>query len=236
MEWWEQSLQGPDPAEQIMRLLQQLSSTVALADSCQRPLFLRALGRDLEMELQDLANRTDFGVGKSGLELTQRRKVLEEMVDYYYEAVVPWMKAARAVELSDCVREAVAGLSADMVLILRVEGEPAVVADRCRLISLCELAIRAATAHTDDDVEVVLPPCSADHAELLVLWTRSTMSPRESRDKARFLALAVAYAIKLGGALRRTTRAREGLVLQIPLSQSSDDEAYESSVGTMRST
>ena len=224
LEWWERSLARDEPAEQIVRLTEQLSSAIARADRIERPAFLRALGRDLETELQELSSRVAFGVGESGFELTRRRELLEEWVDYYCEAVLPWTQAARPVELSDCAREAVAGLSADMVLLLRVEGEPTIDGAKRRLISLCELAIRAATAAADDEVEVVVPPCSGDHAELRVRWNRAAMSPRESHDKSRFLALAVAYVIKLGGTLRRTAGSREGLVLRIPLSQRSEDE------------
>lgn len=223
MAWWEQSVGRHDATERIMRLKQQLRSAIACADRCERPVFMRALGRDLETELEELSARIAFGAGESGFELTQRRKLLEEWVDYYCDAVVPWTRAPRPVELSDCAREAVAGLSADMDLLLRVEGEPVIAAGRRRVISLCEVAIRAATADADGEVEVVLPPCSADHAELRVQWTRAPMSPPESHDKARFLALAVAYVIKLAGTLRRTTGKREGLVVRIPLSQRFED-------------
>ena len=224
MAWWEQSFGRHDPAEQIMRLTQQLRSAIARADRCERPVFLRALGRDLETELQELSARIAFGVGESGFELGQRRELLEELVDYYCDAVMPWTQAPRPVEFSDCAREAVAGLSADTVLLLRVEGEPVVTASRRCLKSLCELAIRAATADVEDEVEVVLPPCSAEHAGLRVQWTRAALSPRESHDKARFLALAVAYVIKLGGTMRRTSGVHEGLVLRIPLRQRPEDE------------
>jgi hypothetical protein len=111
-----------------------------------------------------------------------------------------------------------------MTLVLRVEGEPVVTAGRRRLISLCELAIRAATVTDDGEVEVVLPPCSDSHAELRVQWTPAPMSPRDGHDKAIFLALAIAYVVKLGGTLRRRpSDGREGLVLRIPLSQHVED-------------
>lgn len=219
LEWWEQSIQSGDRREPIVRLTEQLRFAIARADHSERPVFLRALGRDLETELEALSARIAFAVGESGVELTRRRERLEELVDYYCEAAMPWTQEARGVELSDCAREAVAGLSADMTLVLRVEGEPVVAAGRRRLISLCELAIRSATAADDDEVEIVLPQCSADHAELRVQWVRAPMPPRDSHDKAVFLALAIAYVVKLGGSLRRASGAREGLVLRIPLSQ-----------------
>lgn len=223
LEWWERSLQRSSPAEQMVRLTEQLRFAIARAERCDRPVFLRALGRDLETELGNLSARIAFAVGQSGLELTERRQLLEELVDYYCEATASWTQAQRAVELSDCVREAVAGLSAEMALVLRVEGEPVVTAGRRQLISLCELAIRAATAGASDEVEVVLPPCSDNYAELRVQWLPASMSPRESHDRAIFLALAIAYVVKLGGTLRRASGDREGLVLRIPLSQRAQD-------------
>ena len=213
-----------------MRLTEQLRFAIARADRSERPVFLRALGRDLEIELGELSARIAFAVGESGVELARRRELLEEMVDYYCEAVMPWTQEARGVELSDCAREAVAGLSSRMALVLRVEGEPVVAAGRRRLISLCELAIRAATAADDDEVEVVLPPCSDGHAELRVQWTRVRMSPHENHEKATFLALAIAFVIKLGGTLRRASGGREGLVLRIPLSQRAQDGKSTTSI------
>ena len=223
LEWWERSLDRSDPAELTVRLTEQLRFAIARAESCERPVFLRALGRDLENELEDLSARIAFSTGESGLELTRRRELLEELVDYYCESMTPWTQVQRAVELSDCVREAVAGLSADMVLVLRVQGEPVVAAARRRLISLCELTIRAAAVGAEDEVEVVVPPCSDDHAELRVQWAPASLSLRESHDKAIFLALAIAYIARLGGTLRRASDGREGLVLRIPLSQRSTD-------------
>jgi hypothetical protein len=202
-----------------MRLTEQLRSAIASADHSERPVFLRALGRELETELRDLSARIAFAVGESGRALTRRHELLEELVDYYCEAAMPWTQDPRAVELSDCAREAVASLSAEMTIVLRVQGEPVVAAGRRRLIGLCELAIRAATASDDDEVEVVLPPRSGSHAELRVEWTRAQLSPRDSHDKAVFLALAIAYVVKLGGTLRRASGRREGLILRIPLSE-----------------
>lgn len=224
VEWWERSVRDRDNEEPVLRLTDQLRCAIARADRFERPVFLRALGRDLEAELQELYARTAFAVGESGLELTRRRELLEEMVDYYCEAATPWTQEPRIVELSDCAREAVAGLSADMNLVLRVQGEPVVAAGRRRLISLCELAIRAATVGAEDEVEVMLPPCSDRHAELRVQWTQATMSPQESHDRAIFLALAITYVVKLGGTLRRRgSDGREGLILRLPLSQHAED-------------
>lgn len=223
LDWWERSFYRSDPAEHITRLTEQVQSAIVRAERWRRPVFLRALGRDLETELYELKSRVALRAGDGGRELTERRELLEELVDYYCEATAPWTQAQRPVELSDCVREAVAGLSADMALVLRVEGEPVVAAARRRLISLCELAIRAAAVGVDEEVEVVLPPCAGDHAELRVQWVPTSLSPRESHDKAIFLALAIAFTVKLGGTLRRAADEREGLVLRIPLSQHSDD-------------
>ena len=223
IEWWERSIGRDDLVEQCARLTQQLRSALALANRSEKPIFLRVLGQDLDTELEKLAARVAFPVDESSSELGQRRELLEDLIDYYCDAVMPWTQAPRPVELSDCAREAVAALSADMVLLLRVGGEPVVNAGRRRLIALFELAIRAATADAEDEVEVVLPPCSAEHAELRVQWTRAAMSPRDSHDKGRFLALAVAYVIKLGGTLQRTTGSHEALVLRIPLSQRAED-------------
>ncbi len=223
IEWWERSIGYDDLVEQCARLTQQLRSAIELANRSEKPVFLRVLGQDLDTELQKLAVRVGFAVDEPSSELRQRRELLEELVDYYCDAVMPWTQAPRPVELSDCAREAVAALSSDMILLLRVEGEPVVTAGRRRLIALFELAIRATTADVEDEVEVVLPPCSAEHAELRVQWARAAMSPRESHDKARFLALAVAYVIKLGGTLQRTTGSQEALVLRIPLSPRAED-------------
>jgi hypothetical protein len=230
MEWWARSLGSRDPLEQIMQLSHQLRSAIARADHSERPVFLRALGRDLESELQELADRIAFGTGVSGFELTQRRELLEEMVDYYCNAVMPWTKATHAIELSDCAREAVAGLSADMQLVLRVQGEPLVTAVRRRLIALCEVAIRAAASHVDDEVGVVLPPCTGEHAELRVTWAGSRLAATASRDKARFLGLAMVYVAKLGGTLRQSSGVEEALVLRIPVSRYSEDELPATSV------
>lgn len=229
LQWWEQSVPGYDPSEQIVQLTQQLRTAIARAGRSERPLFLRALGRELDTGLQELAGRIASGIGDSGSELTQRRQLLEEMVDYYCDAVMPWTRATCAVELSDCVREAVAGLSADMRLVLRVEGEPLITAGRRHLIALCELAIRAATAHPDDDVEVVLSASSDDHyATLRVQWPSSPLPRLDGHDKARFLALTLTYLIKLGGTLQCSSGAEESVLFRIPMRQRVGDELFAS--------
>ncbi|MDH3726003.1 MAG: hypothetical protein OER77_00595 [Myxococcales bacterium] len=216
MEWWERSFRVDDATEQITRLREQLGTAIARAANSPKPVFLRALGRDFDAELQRLAERTAFTVGESTSELRERCQLLEEIVDYYCDAVMPSTKALDAIELSDCAREAVAGLSADMLLVLRIQSEPTVVARRRQVISLLELAIRAAAAVPEDEVEVVLLPCSERYAEVRVVWPKSPTVLRDGHDKARFMALAVAYAIKVGGRLHRGTGARETLAIRIP--------------------
>ena len=101
---------------------------MADAENSKRPMFLRALGQDLDSELQQLAQRVALTASEATSEFAQRRDLLEEMVGYYCDAVVPSGQVFDAIDLSDCAREAVARLSGDMILVLRIQSEPHVVA------------------------------------------------------------------------------------------------------------
>ena len=216
MEWWKRSFQRYDPTEQIAQLRRRLRSAIARVEGGERPV-LRALGRDFDAELKQLAGQTAIRPGESASTLRRRCELLGEMVDYYCDAVTPCSRASDAVELLDCAREAVAGLSADMLLVLRVEGEPIVVAGRRQLISLFEVAIRSAATRPEYEVEIRLLPCQQSHAEVHLTWPKALVVPRDGHDKARFLILATAYSLKLRGTLTRSTGPTEKLVIRIPL-------------------
>ena len=217
LEWWERSFLRNDPAEQVAVLRRQLWSEIVRAKQSERPEFLAALGRDVDNELQALAARVAFGVGESTSSLHERCRLLQEMVAYYGDVVRPWTRAPTVrVELSDCLREAVAGLSAEVPLVLRVEGEPIFVLRRRRLIALFELGIRAASPEPDGEVEVVLDAQSSRPAVVEIVWGGPCHPSAERNDNARFLALAVAYVMRLGGSLRRVHGPRERLMLEIP--------------------
>ncbi len=217
LEWWERSVRDRDLGEQVARLQRSLEFSLACAAKAHRPAFLDALGRDLRTELDQLVAGAGSGAAESIDELAVRCEVIEDLVDYYADIVMPWTKSPAPVELSDCVREAVAGLSADMSVVMRIEAEPTIKAFRRRLISLCELAIKAATTSPEDEIQVTLAAAPPDTAVVEVAWQKAPMSPPELRDNARCLALAVAYVSRLGGTLRRTNDQRESIVLRIPL-------------------
>ena len=219
MEWWTRSIGSQDRTDEIGVLMARLRTGIERAAACECPVFLRLLGRDLERELEALSITRRTGLGDSTTEPMNRYAHLEDLVDYYCDAVTPWSKATRAIELSDAVREAVAGLSGDLTLVLRVEGEPSIVASRRALIALCEVTIRAATPSVDQDVEVVLPRCANTDAELRVMWTPAEVSDVNTREGSRFLALALAYALKLKATVRRIRGAQDGLVVRIPVNQ-----------------
>jgi len=79
LEWWEQSLRRDDPVEEIRRLRRQLG--FAIADAGKRPSFLRTLGRETDVQLQQLGGRATFGVGELASELRERCQLLEKTVD-----------------------------------------------------------------------------------------------------------------------------------------------------------
>lgn len=224
MEWWSRSVGSQGRIDEIGVLIARLRTGIGRTAACECPVFLRVLGRDLEQDLNALSVALRTGLGDSMGEPVERYAYLEDLVDYYCDAVMPWSKATRAIELSDAVREAVAGLSGDLTLVLRVEGEPSIVASRRALISLCEVTIRAAAASVDEDVEVVLPPCTATDAELRVMWTPTDVSAATTREKSRFLALALAYALRLQARVRRIKGMQDGLVVRIPLSQGDNED------------
>jgi len=56
-------------------------------------LFLRALGRDIDEELQRLAGRVVPGLGEQPAALGERFRILEEMTGYYGDVVVPSRRA-----------------------------------------------------------------------------------------------------------------------------------------------
>lgn len=201
LEWWERSVRDRELGAQIVRLQRALEFSMACAEHGDRPAFLRALGRDLEIELEQLVTRAKSGATGSVDELAIRSEILEELVDYYGDLVMPWTKSPTATELSDCVREAVAGLSREVSLVMRIEAEPVVILPRRRVTALCELAIRAATARPEDEVQVTLA-ARPDVAVIDVVWRKAEIPPQTLRDSARCLALAVAYAGRLGGTLR----------------------------------
>jgi hypothetical protein len=204
------------------------------AENSKRPMFLRALGQDLDRELEQLAQRAAFAASEATSEFVQRCDLLDEMVGYYCDAVVPSGRVFDAIDLSDCAREAVARLSGDMILLLRIQAEPHVVAGRRPVISLFEVAIRAASARPDDEVEVILAACSDRHAEFRVSWPRTTTrkdgSTHHGRDDERFFALAVACALKVGATLSRHTGVCDTLVVRIPMPDASPALALEPDV------
>jgi hypothetical protein len=96
--------------------------------------------------------------------------------------------------------------------------------------SLFEVAIRSASARTEYDFEVILPPCSGTWAEFQIAWPKSPTTEdsrtQDDRDKARFFALAAAYALKLDGTLsRRHTQDQEILSVRIPITEPSEHRA-----------
>ena len=98
------------------------------------------------------------------------------------------------------------------------------------MTSLFEVAIRSASAGTEDEVAVTLPPCSGTWAEFRIAWPKSSTtddsSTQDDRDKARFFALAVAYAQKLDGTLsRRQAQDQEILSVRIPIAEPSEHRA-----------
>jgi len=234
MQWWQRSFGAHDATEQLARLRQQLGAAIADAERSERPVFLRALGQDLDGELEQLAQRAVLTANEATSEFAQRRDLLDEMVGYYCDAVVPSGRTFDAIDLSDCAREAVARLSGDMILVLRIQSEPHVVAGRRPVISLFEVAIRAASARPDDEVEVILAACSDRHAELRVSWPSTKPSADDPRqhggDKERFFALAVACALKVGGTLQRQTGVSDTLVVRIPMPDASPAFALERDV------
>jgi len=227
-EWWERSLRRDDPVEDIRRLRRQLG--LAIADAGERPSFLHALGRETDVQLQQLAGRATFGVGELASELRERCQLLGKTVDHFCDVVAPSGRTPDSIELSDCAREAVAELSGEMHLRLVIQGERCVTARRWLVTSLFEVAIRSASARTEDEVEVILPPCSGTWAEFQIAWPKSSTTEdsrtQDDRDKARFFALAVAYAQKLDGTLsRRHTEDQEILSVRMPTAERSDHHA-----------
>jgi hypothetical protein len=95
--------------------------------------------------------------------------------------------------------------------------------------SLFEVAIRSASARTEDEVEVILPPCSGTWAEFRIAWPKSSTTEdsrtQDDQDKARFFALAAAYALKLDGTLSRDTQDQEILSVRIPTTEPSEHRA-----------
>ena len=228
LEWWEQSLRRDDPVEDIRRLRRQLG--LAIADAGERPSFLHALGRETDVQLQQLAGRATFGVGELASDLRERCQLLEKTVDHFCDVVAPSGRTRDSIEFSDCAREAVAELSGEMRLRLVIQGERRVTARRWLVTSLFEVAIRSASARTEDEVEVILPPCSGTWAEFQIAWPKSPTTEdsrtQGDRDKARFFALAVAYARKLDGTLsRRHTQDQEILSVRIPTTEPSEHRA-----------
>jgi hypothetical protein len=199
-EWWERSLRQDDPVEEIRRLRRQLG--FAIADAGKRPPLLRALGRETDVQLQQLAGRATFGVGELASELRERCQLLEKTVDHFCDVVAP------------------SGRTRDS----------SVTASRWLVTSLFEVAIRSASARTEDEVEVILPPCSGTWAEFQIAWPKSPTTEdsrtQDDRDKARFFALAAAYALKLDGTLsRRHTQDQEILSVRIPITEPSEHRA-----------
>ncbi len=234
MQWWERSFGARDATEQLARLRQELGAAIADVEHSKRPVFLRALGKDLDRELGQLAQRAAFVAREATSQFAQRCDLLEEMVEYYCDAVVPSGRVFDAIDLSDCAREAVARLSGDMILVLRIQSEPHVLARRRPVISLFEVAIRAASARPEDEVEVILAACSDRHAEFRVSWPRTATSEegprRHGRDDERFFALAVACALKVGATLSRHTGVCDNLVVRIPMPDASPALALEPDV------
>ena len=229
LEWWEQSLRRDDPIEETRRLRRQLG--FAIADARERPSFLRTLGRETDVQLQQLAGRATFGVGELASELRQRCQLLEKTVDHFCDVVAPSGRTRDSIEFSNCAREAVAELSGEMCLRLVIQGERRVTARRWLVTSLFEVAIRSVSARTEDEVEVILPPCSGTWAEFRIAWPKSSTTEdsrtQDDRDKARFFALAVAYARKLDGTLsRRHTQDQEMLSFRMPIADRSEHHAW----------
>ena len=202
----------------------------AIADAGEGPPFLRALGGDIDTELRRLGGRATFEVGELAGELRERCQLLEKTVDHFCDVVAPSGRARDSIELSDCAREAVAKLSGQMCLRLLIQGDRCVTARRSLVISLFEVAIRSASARTEDEVEVILPPRSGTWAEFQI--ARPTSSTTEDDraqhdyDRARFSALAVAYARKLDGTLsRHRTQDQEILSVRIPVTEHSEHRA-----------
>jgi len=228
LEWWEQSLRRDDPVEDIRLLRRQLG--LAIADAGERPSFLHALGRETDVQLQQLAGRATFGVGELASELRERCQLLEKTVDNFCDVVAPAGRTPDSIELSDCAREAVAELSGEMRLRLVIQGERRVTARRWLVTSLFEVAIRSASARAEDEVEVTLPPCSGTWAEFQIAWPKSSTTEdsrtQDDRDKSRYFALAAAYALKLDGTLsRRHTQDQEILSVRIPITEPSEHRA-----------
>jgi hypothetical protein len=227
-EWWQRSLEPEDPVEQIRRLRRQLG--FAIADAGDRRRFLRALGGAIDTELQRLGGRATFGVGELASELRERCQLLENTVGHFCDIVAPSGRAFDSIEFSDCAREAVGELSGEMRLRLLIQGERCVTARRWLVTSLFEVTIRSASATTEDEVEVILPPCSGTWAEFRIAWPKSSTiedsRTQDDYDRARFSALAVAYARKLDGTLsRRHTQDQEILSVRIPITEPSEHRA-----------
>jgi hypothetical protein len=226
-EWWERSLRQDDPVEEIRRLRRQLA--FAIADAAKRPPFLHALGRETDVQLQQLAGRATFGVGELASELRERCQLLGKTVDHFCDVVAASGRTRDSIELADCAREVVAALSGEMRLRLVIQGERRVTARRWLVASLFEVALRSASARTEDEVEVILPPCSGTWAEFRIAWPKSSTTERsrtqDDHDKARFFALAVAYALKLDGTLSRDTQDQEILSVRIPIADRSEHHA-----------
>jgi len=229
-EWWERSLRPHDTVEQIRRLRRQLA--FAITDAGERPLFLRTLGRETDVQLQQLAGRATFGVGELASDLRERCQLLEKTVDHFCDVVAASGRTRDSIELSDCAREAVAELSGEMRLRLVIQGERRVTARRWLVTSLFEVAIRSASARTEEEVEVILPPCSGTWAEFRIAWPKSSTTEdsrtQDDRDKARFFALAAAYALKLDGTLSRDTQDQEILSVRIPIADRSESPCLAS--------
>ena len=228
LDWWKGSIRDEDPVEQIRRLRRQLG--FAIADAGKRPPFLRALGRDTDVQLQQLAGRATFGAGELASELRERCQLLGKTVDHFSDVVAASGRTRDSIELSDCAREAVAELSGEMRLRLVIQGERRVTASRWLVTALFEVAIRSASARTEDEVEVILPPCSGTWAEFRIAWPKSsTVKGRRTQadhDKARFFGLALAYALKLNGTLSRyDTQGQEILRVRIPIADRSAHHA-----------
>jgi len=227
-EWWKGSVRQDDPVEEIRRLRRQLG--FAIADAGKRPPFLHALGRETDVQLQQLAGRATFGVGELASGLRERCQLLGKTVDHFCDVVAASGRTPDSIELSDCAREAVAELSGEMRLRLVIQGERRVTASRWLVTSLFEVAIRSASARTEDEVEVILPPCSGTWAEFRIAWPKSSTTAdsrtQDDHDKARFFALAAAYALKLDGTLSRDTQDdQEILSVRVPIAERSEHHA-----------
>ncbi len=234
-DWWKRSLEPEDSVERIRRLRRQLAS--AIAEAGEGPPFVRALGGDIDTELRRLGGRATFEVGELAGELRERCQLLEKTVDHFCDVVAPSGRARDSIELSDCAREAVAKLSGQMCLRLLIQGDRCVTARRSLVISLFEVAIRSASARTEDEVEVILPPRSGTWAEFQIAWPTSSTTEddrtqteddraQDDYDRARFSALAVAYARKLVGTLsRHCTQGQEILSVRISVAEHSEHRA-----------